>query len=173
DPDAFAASLQARLAAEEDGDVFTQTILNRLPEPASRPLAATSPARGSGAAVRFRWARWQGRLLAAAAVLLAVLGGWWSAHVRFTNPRTEEKRTPPAYMAVVVKMDGAQWEPGAAPPPTEGSPLPTGPLRLRAGRVTLTLFNGVMLSLQGPADLDMTSVEHIFCQQGKLRARVP
>src|SRR3954452_2235549 len=38
DPDAFAASLQARLAAEEDGDVFTQTILNRLPEPANRPL---------------------------------------------------------------------------------------------------------------------------------------
>jgi hypothetical protein len=30
-----------------------------------------------------------------------------------------------------------------------------------------------MLSLQGPADLDLTSVERIFCQQGKLRARVP
>src|SRR5205823_12355505 len=77
-----------------------------------------------------------------------------------------------AYVAVVVKLDGAEWEPGE-PPPSEGSPLPTGPLRLRAGRVTLTLFNGVMLSLQGPADLDMTSVERILCRQGKLRARVP
>jgi hypothetical protein len=39
--------------------------------------------------------------------------------------------------------------------------------------VTLTFFNGVMLSLQGPADLDMTSGDRIFCHRGKLRARVP
>src|SRR5262249_49980459 len=74
---------------------------------------------------------------------------------------------------VVVKLDGAQWESGAGPPPSEGSPLPSGRLHLREGRATLTLFSGVMLSLQGPADLDLTSVERIFCQHGKLRARVP
>src|SRR5262249_57202088 len=71
------------------------------------------------------------------------------------------------------KLDGAQWESSAGPQPSEGSPLPAGRLHLRAGRVTLTLFNGVMLSLQGPAELDLTSLERIFCQHGKLRARVP
>src|SRR4051812_34047430 len=34
DPAAFAASLQARLAAEEDGDVFTRAVLGHIQEPA-------------------------------------------------------------------------------------------------------------------------------------------
>src|SRR5262249_29145868 len=88
------------------------------------------------------------------------------------EPPTPARETPP-YVAVVVKLDGAQWESSAGPQPSEGSPLTTGQLRLRTGRVTLTLFNGVMLSLQGPADLNLLSVGRIFCQQGKLRARVP
>jgi hypothetical protein len=166
DATAFAASLQARLDAEEDGNAFTQSLLGHLRDPGGSPPGAARPH-----TPRLRFGH--GRLLAAAAVVLAILGGWWLAHPRHTGPGDGEKGSPPAFVAVVVKLDGAEWEPGAGGPPSEGSPLPTGPLRLRAGRVTLTLFNGVMLSLQGPADLDMTSVERIFCRQGKLRARVP
>jgi hypothetical protein len=81
---------------------------------------------------------------------------------------------PPApyYVAVLVKSDGAEWEAADGPAPTEGSPLPVGRLRLSAGRVTMTTFSGVTLSLQGPADLDLTTAEKVFCRRGKLRARV-
>jgi hypothetical protein len=112
--------------------------------------------------------------------------GWWgvtAAAVLLVGPLLllatrgpREAAPPPAappYVAVVVRLDGAEWEPGEGPPPSEGSPLPAGPLRLRAGRVTLTFFSGVMLSVQGPADLNVMSLERLFCQQGKLRARVP
>jgi hypothetical protein len=74
---------------------------------------------------------------------------------------------------VVIRLDGAQWESPDGSHPSEGSPLPAGSHHLRAGRALLTLFNGVMLSVQGPADLNLLSVERVFCRQGKVRARVP
>lgn len=114
----------------------------------------------------WQWQHW-GALLAAVLVGLTAL---------FLFQKREEPapgRAPPAYVAVVVKLDGARWERTTGPVPVEGSPVPGGKFRLRAGRVTLTLFNGVMLSVQGPADLDLANVDQIFCQQGKLRARVP
>lgn len=80
---------------------------------------------------------------------------------------------PLPFVAVLVKQDGARWEPTGGPAPTEGSPLSGGRHVLHEGRATLTLFNGVTLSVQGPADLVLESVEKVFCQQGKLRARVP
>jgi hypothetical protein len=112
---------------------------------------------------------WVAAALAAAIALAALLVYFW--------PRGQQVLPPtpnvPPYVAVLVRSDGALWGPSDEPPPTEGSPLPAGPLHLHAGRVTLTFFNGVMLSLQGPADLDMTSGDRIFCHRGKLRARVP
>jgi hypothetical protein len=114
---------------------------------------------------------WQLGALAAAALAAAFLVMWLRPRPEPAGPAAAPV-TPP-YVAVVVKLDGAVWEPSEQAPPSEGSPLATGQHRLRAGRVTLTFFNGVMLSLQGPADLDLISVERIFCQQGKLRARVP
>jgi hypothetical protein len=113
------------------------------------------------------WRSWGAR---AAAVLL---GGLLSL-LALRGPRqAPSPSAAPPYVAVVVRLDGAEWEPGEGPPPAEGSPLPAGPLHLRAGRATLTFFSGVMLSVQGPADVNLMSLERIFCQQGKLRARVP
>jgi hypothetical protein len=79
----------------------------------------------------------------------------------------------PPYVAVVIRLDGAQWESPDGSQPSAGSPLPAGSHHLRAGRAVLTLFNGVMLSVQGPADLNLLSVDRVFCRQGKVRARVP
>jgi hypothetical protein len=118
-----------------------------------------------------RW-KWGGGAVASAAVTLLVVLQWPFGPRERRGPASASGGAPP-YVAVVVKLDGAEWEPGEAGQPSEGSPLPAGPLRLRAGRATLTLFNGVMLSLQGPADLELTSVERVFCRHGKLRARVP
>jgi hypothetical protein len=117
---------------------------------------------------RRKSAWWKWGAVAAAVLLAGLVLLFWPRR----GPVSPGREAPP-YVAVVVKLDGAQWESEAGPQPSEGRPLPSGRLRLRAGRVTLTLFSGVMLSLQGPADLDLMSVGRIFCQQGKLRARVP
>ena len=123
-------------------------------------------------APRSRWAGlWKGGALAAAVLLLGLLLLFGPRGQRETSPPSAAPA--PAYVAVLVRLDGAQWESADGAQPAEGSPLPTGPLRLRAGRATMTLFNGVMLSVQGPADLNLMSIERVFCRQGKVRARVP
>ncbi len=112
---------------------------------------------------------WKWAALAAAVFLIALLV--------FLPRRRPQETVPPSaspdYVAVVVRLDRAQWEAPDGSHPSEGSPLPIGLHRLRAGRATLTLFNGVMLSVQGPADLNLLSVGRVFCRQGKVRARVP
>src|SRR5262245_37252975 len=113
---------------------------------------------------RWRWAA------AAAVLVVGSLGVIWLA--RRPQPEGPPPATP-GHVAVVVKVDGARWEPGEGQAPAEGSALAAGRLRLRGGRVTLTFFSGVMLSVAGPADLDLLSTEKMFCRQGKLRARVP
>jgi hypothetical protein len=121
---------------------------------------------------RRRVGPWAWGAVAAAVLAAGLLVPLW------TRPRPEHSVVvrspePPPYVAVLVKADGPQWESWDGPRPADGSPLRSGPLRLRAGRVTLTFFNGVMLSLQGPADVDLLSVDRVFCRRGQLRARVP
>jgi hypothetical protein len=117
-----------------------------------------------------RFGRWKWGGLAAAGLLL----GLASVYLMWGDRQSPSPfREVPPYVAVLVKDDGAQWESGDGSKPTVGSPLTGGRHRLREGRVTLTLFNGVMLSVQGPADLDLPSAERIYCHHGKLRARVP
>jgi hypothetical protein len=76
-------------------------------------------------------------------------------------------------VALVIKVERARWDPADGPLPARGDVLGARRLRLGRGHATLALFNGVTLSLQGPADVDLVSVDRVFCRQGKLRARVP
>ena len=76
-------------------------------------------------------------------------------------------------LAVVVKLVNARWEMTGDAAPVVGRTLPSGRLRLRSGMATLAYVNGVMLTLEGPADVDLISVDRVFCRQGKLRSRVP
>jgi hypothetical protein len=108
----------------------------------------------------------------AMSVSVAVLVAWWPPRpsaLLAPGPSAE----PSAVLAFLIKADGAEWEPSDGPRPAEGTPLRAGPLRLRAGQVTLNFVNGVVLSLQGPAELDLTSADRVFCRRGKLRTRVP
>ena len=76
-------------------------------------------------------------------------------------------------VAVVVQQVGALWEPTDGPTPAEGCTLPAGRLLLRSGVATLAYVNGILLTMEGPADLDLISADRVFCRSGRLRARVP
>jgi Concanavalin A-like lectin/glucanases superfamily/FecR protein len=76
-------------------------------------------------------------------------------------------------IAAVINQDGAVWETADGTLPPGGVVLPARRLRLRSGRATLAFLNGVMLTMEGPADLDLVSIDRVFCRRGRLRARVP
>jgi ferric-dicitrate binding protein FerR (iron transport regulator) len=76
-------------------------------------------------------------------------------------------------VALVIKLDGAHWQPVDGRPPTLGEVLGPRRLRLDSGRAVLAFLSGVTLILEGPADVDLVAIDRLFCRQGKLRARVP
>lgn len=119
---------------------------------------------------RRRHAAWV--VAAAAVVAVAAIVGWPSA------PPPRQAADPPAAtaagtVAVLVKADDVRWAASDSPPPAEGAPLGVGPLHLRSGQVTLNFVSGVILSVVGPAELDVRSADRVFCRRGKLRTRVP
>ena len=75
--------------------------------------------------------------------------------------------------AVVVQLAAAEWEPGPGQRPSEGDLLAAGRLVLRSGRITLGLLSGVTLTLEGPADLELLSIDRVHCRRGNLRTSVP
>jgi hypothetical protein len=120
---------------------------------------------------RRRLGRW---VVAAAALGLAVVGG--IVLLRPTPPPEAPAKpvpVPPLELATVVKLDGVRWEVEEGRNPPEGGVVTAGRLRLRSGRLTLAFFTGVNLTVEGPADLELRSMDRVFCHYGKLRARVP
>jgi hypothetical protein len=76
-------------------------------------------------------------------------------------------------LASVVKLDAVAWESGPGLRPAEGDIVQAGLLNLRAGRISLSFVSGVVLTLEGPACLELVAVDRVFCHRGRLRARVP
>jgi hypothetical protein len=76
-------------------------------------------------------------------------------------------------VATAIQVADVCWEPGDNTALEQGSVVALGRLHFRSGRLTLAFFSGVSLSVEGPADLELLSVDRVFCHQGKLRARVP
>ncbi len=76
-------------------------------------------------------------------------------------------------LALVVTREAARWEPEQRQSLVEGSILGPGRIRLRSGRVSLSFFSGVTLTLEGPADVELVAIDRVFCHRGRLRARVP
>jgi hypothetical protein len=81
--------------------------------------------------------------------------------------------TAPGGLGVVVRLQAVRWGPSQWAPSAEGDVVRPGRLRLLSGRATVLLYNGVTLTVEGPADLELVSEERLFCHQGILRARVP
>jgi hypothetical protein len=122
---------------------------------------------------------------AAAALVLAGLGLALGLGRTRTGPGPErrplvapEARAYPKVdyahgLAMLLKLEKVEWEPGQGPHPGPGDVLPASRLRLRSGRATLSFFNGVVLIAEGPADFELVSAERVFCRRGRLRTRVP
>ncbi len=123
------------------------------------------------------WRRWG---VAIAAVLLVGFGAltWSRTAKQAATPPSVTVRPRPEVkiangLAMVVKLDGVQWEPSDVAPPIEGNLLAAGRLRIKSGRAILSMLTGVELIVEGPADLELIAHDEVLCHQGKLRARVP
>ena len=112
----------------------------------------------------WRWAA--GGLAALAASVLAVLA--WP-----TRPPTVDAPSGEATdssVAVLASAAGAVWD---GLPLRPGAPLRPGRLALQAGVARVEFYSGVVVILEGPAELDLVSAEKARCLKGKLHAQVP
>ncbi len=156
--------------------------------PAPRRPPVRRPRPGAGASSRRPWLPWSVAAAACFASLLVIGFATRRAAVGPPRPQPATAAAPPrdgpaagdrrdiapaAGLALIIKLDGARWEAEDGPPPPEGGILPARRLRLRSGRATLAFLSGVMLTLEGPADLDLVTIDRVFCRRGRLRARVP
>lgn len=107
---------------------------------------------------RARFPRWPLQLAAAVAVCVGV---WWFA------PRPSEKP-----LAKLIETNGARWE-NSSLPTTPGSPLRAGRLRLADGVARIVFQSGAEVSLEGPAELELTGTNACFLHAGALTAHVP
>jgi hypothetical protein len=118
---------------------------------------------------------WGGAAIAALLVLAGLtLAFWPGAHREAPDrhrpfPHVDAKTG----LAMVIKLDGVRWEPAEGPHPAEGDLLALGRLRFRSGRATLSMLSGVVLIVEGPADLELLAIDRVYCRQGRLRTRVP
>ena len=76
-------------------------------------------------------------------------------------------------LAVVINQVGAHWDACDGPAPVEEGMVAARRLRLQSGVATLAFLSGVTLTVEGPADVDLVSIDHVFCRGGRLRAHVP
>jgi hypothetical protein len=134
------------------------------------PPATPGPHPGGLLARGRAWLPWAVAIAACLTLMLVV----WRRPGASPPPRSPGTVTGGGEtVARVIELDGALWEPADGPPLAEGDALKAQRLRLRSGRAMLGFLSGVMLTMEGPADLDLVSIDRVFCRRGKLRARVP
>ncbi|WP_165233569.1 LamG-like jellyroll fold domain-containing protein [Aquisphaera insulae] len=79
----------------------------------------------------------------------------------------------PPGLAMILKLDATRWASSRSSQLLEGTLVPASRLRLESGRAVLQFHSGVLLTFEGPADIELVSMTRTFCRQGRLRARVP
>jgi Concanavalin A-like lectin/glucanases superfamily/FecR protein len=110
---------------------------------------------------------------AAAAVLLVGVAALLRSRDRQEAMVVSRPPLPNASLAVVINQVDAHWDASDGPAPVETGMIAARRLRLQSGLATLAFLSGVTLTLEGPADVDLVSIDHVFCRRGRLRARVP
>jgi hypothetical protein len=155
-----------------------QTSGRRDVVPAESRAAVRERRVGRLARVPRDWRQWA---IVAAAVVIVGLFVWSRPAERLPTAIVgghADAGDPPSLalargFAVVVQLEDAHWVPGEGQRPSEGELLGAGRLVLQSGRMTLGLLSGVTLTLEGPADLELLSIDRVHCRRGKLRTRVP
>ncbi len=106
------------------------------------------------------------RLAAVGAVVVAAVLGF----LLFWQKPVASSPLPPA-LAQVLLIDSPSWT--TARHLQLGELLRRDRVQLQSGRVTLLLTKGVLLTVEGPADLELIASNQVVCHRGKIRARVP
>jgi Concanavalin A-like lectin/glucanases superfamily/FecR protein len=146
-------------------------------EATGTPRAGDSqkPAPADAGTSRRRWRLAFAAMTGLAAALLVALA--WQARTPVDGvgpivadqvPRVENLASG---FAVVSGQADAVWMDGR--PRADGSLIPAGELHLRSGVVQLELFSGVVLVVEGDAQLAIHSPMEVAVSRGKVRARVP
>ncbi len=76
-------------------------------------------------------------------------------------------------LAMVVRLENVHWEMDGGREPREGDIFPQGRLRIRSGHLTLSMLSGVTILVEGPADVELLSMDRVYCHHGKLRVHAP
>ena len=118
---------------------------------------ASFPGNVSPAPTRNPW-RWP---LELAALIVFGLALWW---ISWQGPETS--------YAQIVENHGVQWE-SSSLPTTTGVPLKGGHLKLAQGVARLLFASGAQVSLEGPAELEITGPNACHLHSGSLVAHVP
>lgn len=156
----FESLIEEAVAAHRVSDWMTQ------PERDSLQRAGSSYDHRSA----FSWWRklspvWSVGLAAAVVIAVATAG---TALLR--------KRVAPEEMttgiAKLTSLWNVQWPDGQTPV-NRGAVLKPGRLQISAGVAGIEFYNGVKMTLEGPADIVLSKVDEAICRLGKIRVLVP
>jgi hypothetical protein len=107
------------------------------------------------------------RLAAASLVIVALGGMLWQAS---NNPVPSAAATD--RIARIVNASGVDWAKGAEQFYPWSHIVPGDRLAFRSGVMNLFISSGVELLIEGPAEVEFTSLDRILVTEGKLAARV-
>ena len=129
---------------------------------------------------RTRWmrSRWMPAFAAAAAVLLALAGGWMWQHRAVENGGgefTEDTAipwVPGEHVATLARSADVEWiEPSGGA--TAGTRLAPGWLKIARGIVQVEFLSTARVVIQGPAEFQLVGENEGYCRFGKVKAHVP
>jgi len=89
-----------------------------------------------------------------------------------TKPDNQKELVDPGGVAVVSRLMRPQW-PEDSLGWKEGDSLQTGQFALQSGVAQIDFFSGASVVVEGPAKLELNSLEEVICHEGKLRVSVP
>lgn len=150
----FEGVLQEHIDAQEVRRWMTDSEREGIAQ--ERSLSARpAPARRGGN--RMPW------IAAAAALFVAAL--FWLAQGPVRRETTSNG------VAVHAGAADVRWSEGQTPL-EPGAILARGRLRIDSGLLGLEFYSGAVVTVEGPADVELAGVDQIFCRQGRIRAQV-
>lgn len=115
--------------------------------------------------------RWYWLGLAASIAIAAFATHWFST--LSSDPVLSARKTSSPPLAMLVQVDAARGSGVLLPRPEAGQNLGAGTLTLDAGKLSLMFNSGVVLHLEGPAQLDLLTADRVLCREGRVRLQVP